>query len=94
MSKRIYLYPGLGEGEPHYLDRLGTIKDLAESGMALTDGMRVGFWTDDADEQGKDDNLIFDGTVHFDPERQLWYALIDWKSFRHESDERSKSSTE
>ena len=43
MTKRIYLYPGLGEGEPHYLDRLGTIKDIAETGITLTEGMTVGF---------------------------------------------------
>ncbi len=92
MTKRIYLYPGLGEGEPHYLDRLGTVKDLAEAGMTLTEGMRVGFWMDDGNDQGEDDNLLFEGTVHFDPQRQQWYALIDRASFRHESDERAKSS--
>jgi hypothetical protein len=93
MNKRIYLYPGLGEGEPHYLDRLGTIKDMAESGIILTEGMRVGFWMDDADDQDREDNLLFEGTVHYDPQKQKWYAIIDSMSFRHESDERVQSST-
>jgi len=92
MKKRIYLYPGLGEGEPHYLDRLGTIKDLAETGLTLTEGSQVGFWMDDGNDQGEEDNLIFEGTVHFDPQKQQWYALIDHGSFRHESDEQMKQS--
>jgi hypothetical protein len=87
MIKRIYLYPGLGDGEPHFLDRVGTIRDLAESGLTLTEGMKVGFWMDDANERGENDNLIFEGTVHFDSQRQRWYALIDGTSFRHESNE-------
>ncbi len=92
MSKRIYLYPGLGEGEPHYLDLVGTIKDLAESGLTLTEGMKVDFWMDDGNDDGEEDNLLFEGTVHFDPKRQQWYALIDHTSFHHESDERAKPS--
>lgn len=86
MSKRLYLYPGHGEGTPHYLDRLGTIKDLAESGMTLIEGLRLGFWADDENAQGEEDNLLFEGTIHFDSARQQWYALIDWSSFKHESE--------
>jgi hypothetical protein len=56
--------------------------------MTLTEGMTVGFWMDDADDRGQEDNLLFEGTVHFDAHRQQWYALIDWASFHHESDER------
>ncbi len=92
MKQRIYLYPGLGEGQPHYLDRLGTIKDLAETGLTLTEGLQVGFWMDDGNEQGEEDNLIFEGVVHFDAEKQQWYAIIDHGSFRHESDDKMKQS--
>ncbi len=91
MTKRICLYPGLGEGEPHYLDQLA-IGDLAETAMTLTEGMKVDFWTNDRNDQGEDDDLWFDGTGHLDAQRQQWYALIDWTSFRHESDERANSS--
>ncbi len=70
------------------------IEDLARSGMTLSEGMNVGFWTDDANDQGEDDNLLFEGTVHFDAQRQQWYALIDWTSFRHEPDERAKLTVE
>jgi hypothetical protein len=93
MKNRLYLYPGRGKGEAHYLDRVGTVKDFAESGMTLTGGTEVGFWMDDANEQGGVDNLLFEGIVHFDAERQQWYALIDWDSFHHESDEPAKQSS-
>lgn len=87
ISTRIYLYPGLGEGAPHYLDRVGTVEDLLESGIVLSEGLQVGFYDLDANDQGDNDKLIFEGTVHYDHEREKWYALLDWTSFRHESDE-------
>jgi hypothetical protein len=92
MSNRIYLYPEPGEGEPHYLDRVGTIRDLAELGLTLTEGMTVPFWTDDGNDQGEVDNLLFEGTVHFDPAKKQWYAIIDQQSFRHQSDESVRAS--
>jgi len=55
MSKRLYLYPGHGEGKPHYFDRLGTIEDLAELGMTVVEGIRLGFWADDENAQGEED---------------------------------------
>jgi len=35
---------------------------------------------------GNSDDLLFEGTVHFDPEKQQWYALVDESSYRHASD--------
>ncbi len=85
--KRIYLYPGYGEGGRHYLETAGTISDLAEAGITLAENMQLGFYDIDGSEKQDVDNLLFEGTVHYDPELEKWYALIDWKSFRHESDE-------
>jgi hypothetical protein len=47
--------------------------------------MVVGFYDIDGSEKQDHDNLLFEGTVHYDAEIKKWYALIDWKSFRHES---------
>jgi hypothetical protein len=88
MKARIFLHPGMGEGEPHYLDRVGTMDDLARSRLVLTEGMILTFYDYDASEKSDDDKLLFEGAVHYDSSRQKWYALIDWASFRHESDER------
>jgi hypothetical protein len=91
MEKRIYLYPGMGEGARHYLETIGTVRDLAETGLVLKEGMIVGFYDIDGSEKREHENLLFEGTVHYDRELGKWYALIDWKSFRHESDEEPSS---
>jgi hypothetical protein len=85
--KRIYLYPGYGEGGRHYLETAGTLSDLAETGIVLAEGKQLGFYDIDGSEKREVDNLLFVGTVHYDSELQKWYALLDWKSFRHQSDE-------
>ncbi|WP_031497552.1 hypothetical protein [Bryobacter aggregatus] len=87
MTNRIYLYPGLGEGEPHYLESVGTVRDIERTGLKLVEGKRVAFYDFDGTDKRDDDNLLFEGVIHFDMVRGKWYALIDWGSFRHESDE-------
>ena len=87
MTDRIYLYPGMGEGARHYLETMGTIRDLAETGIVLAEGKIVHFYDIDGSEKRDQDNLLFEGTVHYDSEVGKWYALLDWKSFRHVSDE-------
>jgi hypothetical protein len=54
------------------------------------EGMTLPFWNDDADEKGNTDNLIFEGVIHFDKESGRWFAVINEKSFRHESDDRPR----
>ena len=85
-ERRIYLYPGLGPGERHYFDQRGTQEDLSRLGLKLTEGMRMSFWADDADDSDPTDEMMFEGTVHLDPEFGRWYAPIDWNSFRHASE--------
>jgi len=88
MGKRIYLsaaghYPNVR----NYLNQIGTKEDLEQTGIRLVDGLRIKFYSDDAADDGTPDDLFFEGTVHFDAERQAWYALLDEDSFRHRSDE-------
>ena len=87
MTERIYLYPGLGEGARHYFDSAGTIEDIERIGLKLVEGLKVSFYDFDGTDKRDDDKLLFEGTVHFDSVKSQWYALIDWTSFRHESDE-------
>lgn len=89
MRPHIFLHPGMGPGEPHYLDHLGTLEDIARSGIALKEGMVLTFYDYDASEKSDDDKLLFEGSVHFNAAEQKWFALLDWSSFRHESDEMS-----
>jgi hypothetical protein len=80
---RIYFDPLNG----HFT--LGTFKDLEEEKITPVEGMILSFYSDDADESGKEDNLIFEGVIHFDKQSGRWSAVIDDKSYRHESAENS-----
>jgi hypothetical protein len=83
---RIFLYPYAGPGGRNYFKQIGTTQDVMINDVKLEEGMRMGFYCEDADDDGKEDDLIFEGTVGYDPERQQWYAVIDESSYRHASD--------
>jgi hypothetical protein len=69
---------------------MGTTEQLTYWGIELEDGQRAHFFDFDEDDEGRPDALLFEGTVHYDAARGEWYALIDWDSFRHESEERNR----
>lgn len=81
---RFWLYPG---GYSWARFTIGTWEDLRADGVVLVEGMRLGFYDFDANDAGEPDWLIFEGTIHQDPEDGRWYAKIETGSFRHESDE-------
>lgn len=86
---RIFLYPYAGPGGRNYLRQIGTTQDLMLNDVKLEEGLRLKFYCDDADDEGTPDDLLFDGTVHFDSEKKQWYVVVDENSYRHESDFRS-----
>jgi hypothetical protein len=51
------------------LNTVGTIRDLAEQGLELYDGLTLTV---------HDEELQVDGRVCFSPEENLWVAVIDW----------------
>ena len=67
----------------------GTLHDLARHGIALREGLVFTFYSDDAAEDGRPDELHADGTVRFDEEQDIWVATIDWAAVRHASDDTS-----
>ena len=68
------------------LTTIGTQRDLHRLNITLTEGMHLGFYSDDADERGAPDNLLAEGTVHFDAANRTWVAQIEDGSLRHASD--------
>ena len=54
--------------------------------------MTLRFHNDDAEENGNEDNLIFEGVIHFDKKVARRFAVIDEKSYRHQSDEKGPMS--
>jgi hypothetical protein len=68
----------------------GTTQDLQRHGLELQEGQVLTFYTDDADEQGRPDELRVEGVVHYDRAEQCWVAAIDWRGLRHASEEKSQ----
>jgi hypothetical protein len=44
----------------------GTHRDLVQHGIELREGLVLTFYTDDADDQGRRDELLAEGVVHYD----------------------------
>jgi hypothetical protein len=65
----------------------GTAEDLARQGIKLREGLRLTFYTDDADDHGLSDELRIDGVTHHDAEQDCWVAEVDWTKLRHASEE-------
>lgn len=87
--ERIFLYPYAGPGGRNYIKQIGTKQDIDFNDIKLKEGMRLSFYCGDADDEGKSDDLFFEGVIHFDTEKKEWYVLIDEDSYRHASDRRN-----
>ena len=68
------------------LERKGSVDDLETLGLTLKDakGCRFTFYMDDADEDGRPDDVMFNGVVAFD-EQFGYLAIMDddgvyWRS--------------
>jgi hypothetical protein len=87
MKPRIYAdFQNLDDENCVRLDTQGTQRDLDRLGLQLADGLELTFWTDDADEDGRPDNLLVDGVARRAGTPGTWVADVDWGSLRHESD--------
>ena len=64
------------------LNCVGTIRDLADKGLVLREGLPLIL--------SDDDSLEADGEAHFDEEDRLWVARINWSAIR-EVDERAET---
>jgi hypothetical protein len=85
---RIYAdFHNLDDSNRLRLTCAGTKADLERLGIELQEGLVLTFYMDDADDQGRPDELRVEGVVHFDEDRQSWIADVDWSRARHESEE-------
>jgi hypothetical protein len=64
------------------LTSVGTRSDLERLGIALEEGLLLKLYTDDADDDGRPDNIVIDGIAHYDEEARRWVATIDWNAIR------------
>ncbi len=75
------------------LTTMGTHQDLRKYGIAPKEGIALGFWMDDGDDQGRLDPLYFDGILRYDESAQHWVAVVDRSKVRNASERRSDIGT-
>ena len=68
------------------LNSHATQSDLRQLGYSLTPGLAIDFWTDDGDDAGNLDPLLFQCIIQFDEDSQHWIAVAVWNDFSHASE--------
>ncbi len=68
------------------LDTQGTINDLKKYNLKLSEGLMINFYSDDSDDKGNFDPLIFMGKVEYNSKIGKWTAVIDKDTIKHESE--------
>ena len=75
---RIYAdFQNLDDANRLRLTCAGTHEDLQRQGIQLRQGMVLLFYTDDADDDGRPDELQAEGVVEYDPTEECWGASVD-----------------
>ena len=76
----------------------GTLRDLVANNISLKGGLKLLFYSDDADDAGNQDNLVFEGIIQYDETNNRWLAQIDWNAIKNLSglspDERERLGIE
>jgi hypothetical protein len=67
------------------LNCVGTARDLAAQGVELREGMAISLYTDDADDEGRPNDLVVVGTATYANEERCWVAVVDWTAVRQAS---------
>lgn len=83
----ILLTPGNAHDENRLrLTCAGTRRYLEQQGIELREGMALTLYTDDANDEGRPDEMLAEGVVHYHEAEKCWVAAIDWNALRHASD--------
>jgi hypothetical protein len=90
---RVYAdFQNLDDDHRLRLSCAGTRRDLERQGIELREGLALTLYTDDADDQGRPDELLADGRVTFNEAEGCWVAAVDWSALRHASEEAAASA--
>lgn len=81
MKGRVYLYFCGVMPDGGVLLTNGSFKDLEDLGTLPNEGMSLGFYDLDADDENRPTYLCADGVLHFDDETRTWRAFVDPNSF-------------
>jgi hypothetical protein len=87
MRNRIYTDLLKTDDEGHLLlTAQGTVRDLKSQGIELSEGLRLLLYTDDADDQGNRDDLVFAGITMWSDDLAQWVVEINRDNIRHISE--------
>jgi hypothetical protein len=93
-SPRVYAdFQNLDDENRLRLTCAGTRRDLERQGIELREGMSLTLYADDADDEGKLDELLAEAVVQYNDAEKCWAAAIDWNAIRHASDAPKTRST-
>jgi hypothetical protein len=70
------------------LNCVGTVEDLSEQQVELSEGLLLTLYSDDVDDKGALDELLVEGVASYSKEEHCWVAAIDWDAICHASDGR------
>jgi hypothetical protein len=85
---RVYAdFQNLDDDNRLRLNCAGTRRDLERQAIELRPGMILTVFSDDADDEGRPDELVAEAVVHYNDAEKCWVAAIDWQAIRHASDE-------
>ncbi len=84
---RVYAdFQNLDDSNRLRLTCAGTQADLKRQGIELREGLVLDLYTDDADDEGRPDELQAEGVVQYNGDERCWVAAIDWSALRHASE--------
>lgn len=61
----------------------GTLEDLERNNIKFQQGMKLTFYNDDEDNDGNRDDLVVEGIVQYDNEKERWTAKIIWDDIKN-----------
>jgi hypothetical protein len=79
---RVCLYPAETAPSGGSLLTAGSFRDLDALGIIPKNGLRLEFYSDDADQQNNPAHLCFEGVLYYDSGDAAWCANVDESTFR------------
>ncbi len=61
----------------------GTHRDLEKHNISLKDGLKLVFYNEDEDDNGNRDDLVVEGIVEYDKNKERWRASINWDEIKN-----------
>jgi hypothetical protein len=69
----------------------GTLDELRQKNLTLHDGLKLLIWTEDQDDDGKEDNLLVEAVVKYSDVDRCWVASFDADKLMNESQRKEES---